>query len=84
VHVLEHFSCKRTVQQHRNTTVTLKANFANKYLDLVLYSLPFQSTIRRDSSLMCWSISWSLQQWQVTFWEERSGPLQRWFKLVAK
>lgn len=41
VRMLEHFSCKQTVQQHRNNVVTFKANFANKYLNLVLYSFAF-------------------------------------------
>lgn len=67
VHALERFSCKQTVQQHRNNVVTFKANFAIKYLNLVLHSLPFQSTSQRDCSLMCSSIGCSLQQRQVTF-----------------
>lgn len=53
VHALEHVTCKQTVQQHRNNMATFTGNFANKYLNLVLYSLLFQSTIWRDCSLMC-------------------------------
>lgn len=48
VHVLEHFSCKQTAQQHRNKVVTFKVIFANQALNLVLYPLPFQSTTQRD------------------------------------